>query len=170
MTFFSKITILVLLAVSSASVWAADGEGYKGEVVGFGGLQHFPGVTKASLGGAVGATFAHNSVLFAETTYAPIGEGVKLLNWVAGVDIGFSTRVDRLVPYFTAFGGLGQWSGNGARAENNATFGAGFGARYFLGPRWGFRPEFRWQRYQEAAGGVNSYSFAAGLFYRFGSR
>ena len=170
MTFFRKISIFALLIVSSAPVWAADGEGYRGEVIGFGGLQHFPGVTKASLGGAAGVTFAGNSVLFAETSYVPQGEGVKLLNWVGGLNIGFPTRVDRFVPYFTALGGLGRWSGQGAAAANDATFGAGFGARYFLGPRWGVRPEFRWQRYQRAAGGVNSYSFSAGLFYRFGAR
>jgi hypothetical protein len=166
-----KLWIVIVLLVASALCQAAEGEGYKGEVAGFGGLQHFRDSTKATIGGQIGSTFAGNSMVFVETAYVPsYSEGAKLVNFLGGVNIGFPTRLDKLVPYFGVFGGLGRFSGQGVVSESAASFGLSFGARYFLGPRWGVRPEFRWQRYQESGQGLNSYSFSTGLFYRFGER
>jgi hypothetical protein len=148
---------------------AADGEGYRGEIVGIGGLQHAPGVTYGQLGGGVGSTVGRNSLVFLETSYTPEGGGDKLVSFMGGLNIGFATSIDKLVPYVAVVGGLGRDS-DGHGATNSAAFGAGFGARYYIGTNWGFRPEFRWQRYQRSGGGVNSYIFTAGLFYRFGSK
>jgi hypothetical protein len=166
----SRIAICAgLCFLPGAATWASDGDNFRGEIAGLGGMQHLPGVTKAMVGGEIGRTISTHSLLFAETSYVPLGFGDKLVNFTGGVNIGFATSMDKLVPYLSVVGGLGRSSGNGS-SENDATFGIGFGTRYFVGRNWGVRPVFRWQRYQQSAGGVNTYVFTAGLFYRFGDR
>jgi hypothetical protein len=168
------IASAVWTCLAGGVVRAADGEDYKGEVVGYGGFQHFPGsyyylipgTTDAQVGGAVGRVFGGNSVLFGETSYA---SGYKIANFGGGVNFGFRTKLDKVVPYVVVAGGLGRDT-SGSSGSNSAMFAAGFGARYFIGSNWGVRPEFRFQRYQESNGGLNTYVFTAGLFYRFGRR
>jgi hypothetical protein len=139
--------VMLILAIAGR---AAEGEHYAGEIAGYGGMQHFPGVTKALLGGQIGSIIGKQSLVFVETSYAPLGEGNNLINFGGGLHIGIPTSIEKLVPYFSVVGGLGRFSGNGESA-NRAMYGAGFGARYFVGDRWGVRPEFRWQRYRAAA-------------------
>ena len=139
------------------------------EVVGYGGFQHFPGAAKGQVGGAIGRVPDGNSVVFAETSYAPLGFGENVLNFGGGFNFGFRTRIDNLVPYILVFGGLGRDMVSGGGSSNYVLFGAGFGA-HFLGSNWGVRPEFRWQRYQHSGDGANTFVFVAGLFYRFGRR
>jgi hypothetical protein len=160
---------LAPLLVFCACACAAEESSYKGEINGFGGMQHFPGTTKGMLGGTIAAPLGQNSQIFGETSYTPMGEGTKLVNLGGGLDLGFRRSIGKFAPFVTVLGGVGRLSGFGA-SEKDATFGAGFGARYFLARNWGVRPEFRWQRYQASGGGVNSYVFRVGLFYRFGSR
>jgi hypothetical protein len=137
-------------------------------VVGYGGFQHFPGKTNGQLGGAIGRVFGGNSVVFAETSYAPLGGGKNLVNFGGGLNFGFPTHLDKLVPYVVVAGGLGRSMVSGGGSSNDVMFAAGFGARYFIGSNWGVRPEVRFQRYQESDGGINTYIFTGGLFYRFG--
>jgi hypothetical protein len=166
----------VWTCLAGGAVRAAEGEDYKEEVVGYGGFQHFPdipipglfaipGAPHVQVGGAIGRVFGGNSVLFAETSYAP-SSAYKMANFGGGVNFGFPTKFDKLVPYVVVAGGLGRdTTGSGS---NGAMFAAGFGARYFIGSNWGLRPEFRFQRYQDR--GLNTYVFTAGLFYRVGRR
>ena len=157
---------MAVLFMASACM-AGEPERYGGEVDGYAGMQHFPGVTKALLGGAIGKPIGQRSQLFVESGYIPFGGGNKMVNLAGGLNVGLPSGSDTVAPYLTFLGGLGREMGNGAGA-NRVTYGAGFGVRYFLAKQWGIRPEFRWQRYQVAEGGVNSYAFSVGLFYRFG--
>jgi hypothetical protein len=150
-------------------VCAAEEGSYKAEVTGFGGIQHFPGASKAMVGGAFGGALGKSSQLFVESNYAPLGFGTKLVSFGGGLNIGLGVPAEKLAPYVSVVGGLGLFSGYG-ETEKAASFGAGIGVRYFLGPNWGVRPEFRWQRFQASGGGLNSYVLTAGLFYRFGSK
>jgi hypothetical protein len=150
-------------------VCAAEAGSYKAEVTGFGGIHHFPGASKAMVGGAIGGALGTNSQLFVESNYAPLGFGTKLVSFGGGLNIGLGAPAEKLAPYVIVAGGLGLFSGSG-ESEKAASFGAGIGVRYFLGTNWGVRPEFRWQRFQASGGGLNSYLLTAGLFYRFGSK
>jgi hypothetical protein len=158
----------ILATLVFVSVGMAE-ERYGGEMTGYAGMQHFPGVTNALLGGAIGTPIGQKSQFFMETGYVPMGSGDKLVNFAAGFTVGLPSRSDSWTPYLTFLGGLGRQMGNGS-GENDATYGAGVGVRYFFGPRWGVRPEIRWQRYQGTSGGVNSYVFSTGVFYRFGGK
>src|SRR5262245_54589210 len=71
-TWLLYLTPLAVLAMDSPAR-AAEGENFKREVVGFGGLQRVPwtyavfGGTKGFVGGAIGNTVGRNSLLFFET-------------------------------------------------------------------------------------------------------
>ncbi len=160
---FTAVATMTLLTGGTA--WAGEGE-----LAGFGGFQHIPDSTKGTVGGAIGRVIGGNSLIFGETSYSPLGYGEKLVTFGGGFQFGIPTRMDKLVPYVVVVGGLGRDMVKGDGSSNSAMFGAGFGARYFLGSHWGVRPEFRWQRYQQTQGGDNTYLFTAGLFYRFGRR
>jgi hypothetical protein len=159
------VTALALGTLGTA--FAADGEEHTPEVVGYGGFQHFPGAAKGQVGGAIGRVPDGNSVVFAETSYAPLGFGENVLNFGGGFNFGFRTRIDNLVPYIPVVGGLGPDMVSGGGSSNYVLFGAGFGA-HFLGSNWGVRPEFRWQRYQQPETGPTPSCSWPGLFYRFG--
>ncbi|HYP12686.1 MAG TPA: hypothetical protein VEQ63_02085 [Bryobacteraceae bacterium] len=163
------LAVCVAVGVSAPS-WsrAAEGEEYKSEVAAFTGVQRLPGLTKPMIGGSIGTAVGTNSMLFFEPSYVALGSGVKLVNLLGGLNIGFTTQNPKLVPYLSLVGGLGRFSGGG-ESEHDPVYGAGFGVRYFVGSNWGIKPEFRWQRYQAEDGG-NTYVFKAGVFYRFGSR
>jgi hypothetical protein len=86
---------------------------------------------------------------------------------------------EKFVPYVLGALGVGRQSlglsasaGGSSASENLATsnsayLGVGAGARIFVGDSWGFKPEFRYQRYTGSQGG-NSAVFTVGLFYQFG--
>jgi len=147
-------------------VHAQDDNSAKGEAAAFIGTQHLPGTTNPTFGGSIGVNFGSRFLLFAEPSYVPQGGGDHIINLLGGIDYSFPTPVKKLVPFFDVVGGLGRSPLDG----NATTFGAGFGTRYFLGDRWGIKPEFRWQRYQQVAGGSNAYLFRFGVFYQFGTR
>src|SRR5436305_14554055 len=70
--------------LAGAAGWAADGDTFRGEIGGFGGMQHLPGATKTVVGGQIGRTIGAHSLLFAETSYVPLGSGDKLVNFMGG--------------------------------------------------------------------------------------
>jgi hypothetical protein len=160
--------------LASGSCRAADGESYKSEIAGFGAIEHFGDGTHAMFGGQVGRALGKRSLIFGETSYTPAPFGQKLVSLASGLNIGLGGS-DRLVPYFSVLGGFARQSGVSFAnvdfgSANMAMFGGGFGARYFIGSRWGVKPEFRLQRYLGGGAGGNTFTLGGGVFYRFGQR
>ena len=95
----------------------------------------------------------------------------------------FSFCDSAIVPYaVVGFGGVNgkvvaSYQGlSASEGQNGYYFAFGGGTTIFVGPRWGIRPEFRYERdqflanSQFAAGGQNVPQFLVSVFYQFGGR
>lgn len=156
------------------------------------------GGTHALVGGSVAGAVLDKLRLFGEFSFAPLGsaslassvEGIdvqahasaKLYNFGGGFDYSFGSST-RAVPYVLGVIGIGHSAiaatGVGTMGTVRATadlsessnavyYGGGGGIRLYAGPHWGIKPEFRYQRYQDSGGGVNTFAYTVGLFFQFG--
>ena len=108
----------------------------------------------------------------------------KMLNYGGGLHFRVPTGTSKVEPYFVTSFGYGHQSvtGNGSAnyqgtpvsvsmdlSQGNAYVGFGGGLRYFVGHRWGVKPEFRYQKYfGDGAGSIITAS--GGLFLQFGGQ
>jgi hypothetical protein len=178
----------------SASAFA-DGAG---EVAGFGGGTAITGGgVNPLVGGSAGYQVIDHLQIFGEFSVAPLASvaaaaasqasaltGVSvtaketLYNYGGGMDFSFGSS-KKVVPYVVMAVGVGHFSasatatvggvsGSGSASSNSVYLGAGGGVRIYAGDHWGIKPEFRYQRYTDSGGGLNSANFTVGLFYQFG--
>ena len=195
-TLSRKNSVCLLVAASilcfAAPIWAADGE-----VSATGGVNTMDGGvgTHGLYGGNAGFRFDGRVYVFGEGNWAQLASvteqssssgtnitangAVDLASFGGGFDYSFGSS-RRIVPYIVTAAGIGHFyakgsgSGGGVSATvsfpvtNDAYYGFGGGARIFFGPKWGIKPEFRYQRYQGSLLTVNSYISTVSLFFRFG--
>jgi hypothetical protein len=179
----------------SACAFGASGEitGFGGGASFPGG-----GGSHAVAGGSAAYLIGGGLRVFGEFSYVPMGStsfsansgGVavqgqvseKLLNYGGGIDYSFG-KSERIVPYMLVAVGAGHLTASGtgtgtvgnttasasaAVAMNGVNFGAGGGVRFYAGKHWGFKPEFRYQRFVSSGGGQNEVYITGGVFYQFG--
>jgi len=108
----------------------------------------------------------------------------RMLNFGGGLQLRVPTGESKAEPYFLTAFGYGRQSVQGSASANylgtpmsvsvdasqgNAYAGFGGGLRYFVGKRWGVRPEFRYQKYfGDGAGSLVTAS--GGVFFQFGAQ
>jgi hypothetical protein len=182
---------IFLLAASSPALAQGIASG-SGEVGGTIGYAHVDGVTSNNhfaFGGS--GIYNLNQVVAVgfEYSYTPLGseaiEGIKAsehLQTYGGV-ARFSFSGSSVAPY--ALVGFGGVDGKAVATYEGMTvsdgqsgyyFALGGGASIFFGPRWGIRPEFRYERQQFVANtqfeafGQNDVQGLVSVFYQFGGR
>lgn len=176
----------------AAVVWAASGE-----VSASGGANTMNGGvgTHSLVAMSAGFRFAGRVHVFGEgswtqlasaTAQAGSGAGtttgtgaVDLASFGGGVDIGFGSS-RRVLPYILTAAGVGHFyatgsgSGSGVSVSlslpiaNDVYYAEGGGARIYVGKHWGFKPEFRYQRYDGSLLKASSFIYTGGLFWQFG--
>jgi hypothetical protein len=186
-----KLLVAGLLG-HAALVWAASGE-----VSASGGANSMDGGvgTHSLVAMNAGFRFAGRVHIFGEGSWTQLasstlqtssGSGtttatgtVNLASFGGGVDVGFGSS-SRFLPYIVTAMGVGHFyakgsaSGSGTSVSvslpitNDIYYGAGAGIRIYAGRHWGFKPEFRYQRYDGSLLKVNSFSYTGGLFWQFG--
>jgi hypothetical protein len=184
--------VIFLLAVSSPALAQGIAAGSV-EAAGTFGYAHVDGVTSNNhfaFGGS--GLYNFNQVVAAgfEYSYTPLGsetisgvsasEHLQTYGGVARFSFSDSSSV---VPYaLVGFGGANEkavasFEGVSASAgQSGYYFAFGGGATIFVGPRWGIRPEFRFERQQFGAGyqlasfGQNDIQGLVSVFYQFGGR
>jgi hypothetical protein len=152
-------------SVTAGLVWA---DGGAGEISGSGGVFRVNGHDNPSLGGTIGANLGRFVNLFGEVSYMPLGSvsqqsgttrvtvSDKLMNYGGGFQVRIP--IPRLEPYGMVTFGYGRYTEEmtitvlsntttSSRSLGSGYAGAGAGARVFVGKRWGFKPEFRYQHY-----------------------
>ncbi|HLK63071.1 MAG TPA: hypothetical protein VKU19_06505 [Bryobacteraceae bacterium] len=180
----------MLFVLTTASLAApAPGEG---DVAIYGGGSHLDdnGGTHATVGGAAGISPGDNLQLFGEFNYIPLGSynggvaGVqtsassRLLNFGGGVRVHFAPKGSKAKPFVVVVAGDGRTTASGSASvagfsssfsgsSSSVYAGGGGGVSIFAGEHWGFRPEFRYQRYVQNGGG-NVLMFTAGVFFQLG--
>ena len=181
-------SVIFLLAASSPTLAQGIAAG-SGEVSGMLGYAHVDGVTSYNhfaFGG--GGSYNLNQVVAVgfEYKYTPLGSetisGINAsehLQTYGGV-ARFSFSDSSVAPYvLVGFGGidgkavasLGGMSASAGQTGYYTSFGGG--ASIFVGPRWGIRPEFRYERQQFVANsqfssfGQNDVQALVTVFYQF---
>jgi|ERR1039458_2103244 hypothetical protein len=184
-----------LLVLSSPALAQGIAAG-SGEVAGTFGYAHVDGVTSYNhfpFGGSGIYNLNQVAAVGFEYSYTPLGSetisGVSAsehLQTYGGV-ARFSFSESSVVPYVVVgFGGASEkavasYQGVSASASQSGYyFGFGGGASFFFGPRWGIRPEFRYNREEFfattidgsslAAAGQNDVRGTVSVFYQFGGR
>jgi opacity protein-like surface antigen len=184
--------VIFLLAASSPALAQGIAAG-SGEVSGTVGYARVDGVTSYNhfaFGGAGIYNFSHIVAAGFEYSYTPLGSETVMganasahLQTYGGVArFSFSESSD-VIPYaLVGFGGLngkavasiGNLSASASQSGYYYAFGGG--VTIFVGPSWGIRPEYRYERQQFvanrqfAAGGQNDSQALVSLFYQFGTR
>jgi hypothetical protein len=184
----SWLLLLLGAPLLCAPAFAQEG---KGEVTGFGGGIWISGGggTQALFGASGGARVTDNVRVFGEFSFLSLGsasvsvDGLnasgsdRLYNFGGGVDYSFgSSKI--AVPYVLGVVGVGHErvsssaSGGGVSASfslngNDVYLGPGGGIRIYAGHNWGFKPEFRYERYVNSGGSSNTAVFTVGFFYQF---
>ncbi len=188
-----SLVLLACASVFSTITWAGGAE-----VSGFGGgiTLDGGGGTHGVYGATAAYRLGDNIHLFGEFGYSTLASSafsttsggvavtgnasVNLVDFGGGVDYSFRPS-SRVRPYVVGALGLGHFYGtgsgtgsNGASANvsvgltNSLYGGVGGGIRLYLGPRWGIKPEVRYQRYQSSLIQSNTVQYTVGLFYQFG--
>ena len=191
------VSLVFLLAVSSP-VWAQGIAAGSGEVTGNFGYAHVNGITSknhVSFGSSVVYDLNQIVALGGEYNYQPLGSetiypgitGTAHLQTYGGVARFSLTKSPSVVPY--ALAGFGGTDLSTAVSVQNITFGvsqkgcyfaSGGGATIFACPRWGIRPELRYERQQfnsttigvDSVGsfGQNDVQATVSVFYQFRGR
>jgi hypothetical protein len=173
---------------ASAEVTGFGGGEWLGDGIGTHGV--FGGSADLGIGPGLHVLGEFSYVPIASYTAAQLGitlpSGVNsasasahLLNGGGGVDLTFRSEGAKVRPYVIGVLGAGIFkvsgnaSGSGVSAnvslsQNTFYSGGGGGARIYVGPRWGFKPEFRFQHYYSSGGSVNAVLFTGGVFFQFG--
>jgi opacity protein-like surface antigen len=181
------ILVIGCLALSS-SLYAQDFEQRQIETTGQIGIVGGIG-THTTLAGGIGAAITPKILAFGEFGWIPTGgssissntlstpfsfdSSSRVLSFMGGAQYQFK-RTHSLVPYGSAGLGLVRASGSvtqtigGATSQfnsssNNLYVSLGAGARYYVNPAWGFKPEIT-----IFAGNDSFVRFGAGVFYQFG--
>ncbi len=147
------------------------------------------------LGGSFGAAARERLFVFGELGYAPLtgrsittvvdGSPVRISTSVKLLDVGgglqfILTSGEKFEPYIVGAVGAGRVSSSGSAhvpgtnldvstssSDTKARLGGGAGFRYYLGEKWGIRPEFRVDRYFGDEGST-AFRYTVGIFYQFG--
>lgn len=190
------VAAVVLLALSSSAVAQGIAPGSL-DIAGSIGYAHVNGITSknhVSFGPSVVYNLNPIVAVGGEYNYQPLGTqtifpgftGTAHLQTYGGLARFSLTKSPRVVPYaLVGFGGADLYT---AVSVLNVSFGVsqkgynlalGGGAALFAGPRWGIRPEFRYQRQHfnsTTIGGSSVGSFGqndvqatVSVFYQFGS-
>jgi opacity protein-like surface antigen len=192
------VSILFFLAVCSTSRAQGIAAG-SGEASGAFGYAHVNGVASKnhlSFGGS--GLYNLNPIVAVgfEYNYTPLGSetisgitGSEHLQTYGGVARFSLSKSSHIVPY--ALVGFGDVNGkaeiiaspegvSASASQNGFYFAFGGGATIFAAPRWGIRPEFRYERQQfgatningsvSAAFGENDIQATVSVFYQFGGR
>lgn len=116
-----------------------------------------------TFGGNFGYGLNSRTVLFVEA--ANNAGGFDYVDVHAGLKRTLLTR-GRFEPY--VLGGLGVAHANPIFGSSNGlSLNAGFGARVYLGQRWGVQPEFRWMHFFDR-NDVNLLRTTGGIFFQWG--
>ena len=190
---FRVVALLAGVAAFSPLTWAAGAEisaSGGGVSVGSGGGTH------GEYGVEAGVGIGDRAHIFGEFGFSQIASqafqtssngvnvsgnvSVNLANYGAGFDYGFGSS-KKVIPYVVAAGGVGHFFASGAGTGSNGVsasvsipvandgyLGVGGGLRLFIGSNWGVKPEFRFQRYFDSGGSLNTYVYSAGIFWEFG--
>jgi hypothetical protein len=157
-----------LLILASFPIFAGDLTG-KYEVSAFGGTANRGSGNDGNFGGNFGYGLTGKTMVFAEFT-RNVG-GFRYMDVHGGLKQILMTR-GRFEPY--VLGGLGivrmpVFAGPFAGHTTYVSVNAGFGARFYIGQRWGVQPEFRWMRFlQNAVSDVNLLRTTGGIFLQWG--
>ncbi len=104
----------------------------------------------------------------------------KVANFGGGAEYSFGTS-KRFAPYAVTAVGVGHFYATGSGSSSTGVsvtvslpianleyFGVGGGVRVYAGKHWGFKPEVRYQRYNNSLYSANAATYTVGLFWRFG--
>jgi hypothetical protein len=187
--------VILLFAASSFALAQGIAAG-SGEAAGTFGYAHVAGVTSYNhfpFGGSGSYNINQGTAVGFEYKYIPLGSltasGVTVSGKIQtyGGVARFSFSDSAVAPFVAVgFGGLSESaaaSESGAKvsvSQSGYYYAFGGGASIFCGPRWGIRPEFRYEREQLlattvsgtsiGASGQNNVQFLASVFYQFGGR
>lgn len=179
----------VLVAVS-APVFAqiAPGSVDVSAHIGFNNLTGVDNDKHVQFGFAGGVNLTHEFALLGEYTFLPQGSFNVLGAKVSAhyQNIGVAGRYSflnkkNIAPYGVAAGGFARATASasifGTSASDSANggyIGLGGGASFYLAPKWGLRPEVRWDRQMFHKNGssshVNDVRGTIAVFYQFGGR
>lgn len=167
--------------VAAGSGSASELESYKREVAAFGSIQRSGTTSTGMVGGQFGNTIFKQFGYFTEASYGR-AFGQKWLMFGSGLTVNVPTPVKHLVPYVGMQAGVARQGPVSLKTEllpaasadaqsmlsaYRLTYGATMGARWYIRPHWGLKPDVRWQRYRGDGVG-KTLSLGMGLFFRFG--
>ncbi len=153
----------VVCTLAAAPLFGQAAEQEMGEVAGFGGGAFGAG-NRALVGASSGFAFSRHSMALVEAAYIPLSREILwrrpdiqapqesyLLNFGLSFHVRFPVR-ERWAPYGIFGGGLlynsyraiaGPEQKLVAMQDFKGEFHTGAGVRYYIGPKWGIRPEVK---------------------------